>query len=328
MIRFQEDIYLLLQWLKKGKTHLSGEELSSKLKLTRSALWKKINFLRELGYNIDGQRSRGYMLIDTPDIPYPWEIDLEKSSLWKELIYFKEIGSTNTFAYSLAEEGAKEGTVLIAERQTGGRGRLGRQWHSPPKGNVYMSLILRPKIPPYFAPQFTLAAGVGVADSIRKVSGVTPEIKWPNDILLGRKKLSGILTELKSEMDRVSFIIVGIGVNLNSGLDDYPEQLRDQITTLMAFTGKRFNRNQFIKVLLDCLEGVFNLLLKAGFGAIKKRWEEYFCMKGEDVIISFERGILRGKALGIDESGAFLLRRMDGNVERVLSGDINFLRSI
>ncbi len=326
-IKFQRDIYLLLGRLRSAHgDFVSGEELSRTQKISRTALWKKINFLRELGYRIEGHQSKGYKLDLSPDIPYPWEIYPERDSIWKNIIYYKTIQSTNTQANLLASQGAPHGTVVIAEKQTGGRGRVGRIWDSPSAGNVYISLILRPDIPLYLSPQFTLAAGVGVARTVEEVTRLKPELKWPNDLLFDKKKFSGILTELNSETDRVNFIIVGIGINLNADLEDYPEYLRSEITTLKVATSKEYNRNRFIQRLLDNLQSMFVALTEKGFTHVKRKWEEYFGMKDEIVIISSEREKLRGRAIGIDNSGAFLLRLENGSIRRVLSGDVNYLR--
>lgn len=326
-IEFQEELYSLLALLKKNEgEYISGEELSRRFKISRTALWKKINYLRTLGYEIVAHKSTGYSLKSSPDIPYPWEI-YRTNSVWQKIIYYPSVESTNTEARFLAEKGIAGGTVLIAEKQTGGRGRMGRVWVSPPAGNIYLSLILRPEVPPFVAPQFTLSAGVGVARTVEEVTGLKPEIKWPNDLLLNKKKFSGILTELNSETDRVNFIIVGIGINLNSKLDDYPEELRNELTTLRTVTEKKYRRNEFIIKLLDNLENVFRSLIKSGFCEIKKEWEKYFCMKDENVVISFQNSKLHGRAVGIDDTGAFLLRLESGKIERVLSGDVIRLRS-
>ncbi len=328
LIEFQRDIYLLLKTLRADPDRfISGEKLSRQLKISRTALWKKINFLRKLGYSIEGHQSMGYRLILSPDIPYPWEIYQNEGSIWQNIIYYRTIESTNTEANKLASEGAPHGTVVIAEKQTGGRGRMGRIWHSPSAGNIYISIILRPDIPPYLSPQFTLAAGVGVAETVEDITGIKPELKWPNDLLFNRKKFCGVLTELNSETDRVNSIIVGIGINLNSDLDNYPESLRGEITTLKIATSREYNRNEFILKLLMKLQDVFITLTDKGFPAIKTKWEKYFCMNDEIVIISSQRERLKGRAVGIDNSGAFLLRLFNGRIVRILSGDVNWLRS-
>lgn len=326
-IKFQKDIYLLLKSLRSAQGNfVSGEKLSNRQKTSRTALWKKIKLLRELGYKIEGCQSMGYRLNSSPDIPYPWEIYRNENSIWKNIIYYRRINSTNTEAYALASQGAPHGTVVIAESQTGGKGRIGRIWDSPYAGNIYISLILKPDIPPYLSPQFTLAAGVGVARTVEEITGNKPELKWPNDLLFNRKKFCGVLTELNSETDRLNFLVVGIGINLNSDLKDYPESLHSEITTLKIVTSMEYNRNEFILKLLDNLQNVFITLQEKGFLPIKTKWEKYFCMKNEVVIVSSQREKLKGKAVGIDNSGAFLLRLENGKIERVLSGDVNWLR--
>src|SRR4030067_1687584 len=218
----------ILQLLRESPSaFLSGEEISFRLKVSRTAVWKRIGRLRALGYEIEASTRSGYRLIGSPDLLTPSEIKPLLKTKWigKTIHHFDTLDSTNSKAYQLALDGAEEGEVGISESQEKGRGRLGRQWFSPPFLNLYLSVILRPKIPPHQASLITLMAAVATADAIQKFSGLPPLIKWPNDILLRDRKVAGLLNEIRSETDRIHFVILGIGVNLNTAENMLSEEI-------------------------------------------------------------------------------------------------------
>ncbi|MGZ3568369.1 MAG: biotin--[acetyl-CoA-carboxylase] ligase, partial [Thermodesulfobacteriota bacterium] len=218
---------------------LSGEKISRRLKVSRTAVWKRIQRLRTLGYEIEASTRAGYRLIRSADLLTPSEIKPILNTKWigKRIHYFQALDSTNSKAYELALSGAEEGEVIIAESQEKGKGRLGRQWFSPPFLNVYVSLILRPKIPPHQASLVTLMAAVATADAIRNFSGLIPLIKWPNDILVGDRKVAGLLNEIHSEVDQIHFVILGIGINLNVDEEMFSKEIRKVATSLKIETG-------------------------------------------------------------------------------------------
>ncbi len=236
--------------------------------------------------------------------------------------YFEEIDSTNSHARRLAETGAPEGEVVIAERQFEGRGRLGRSWESPPYCNLYFSLLLRPSLAPVHAPQITLMAAIALADTVAAFVAEPPAIKWPNDILLRGKKVAGILTESSCDAKRIEFVILGIGVNLNFPWERMPASIRDRATSLMEVGRKKFSRENFLRRLIQDLDRCYGILEDFGFDAIAPRWEAYFALRGRRVRVEMVDEVISGTATGIDGDGALLLEAEDGVLRRVLAGDV------
>ncbi len=240
----------------------------------------------------------------------------------KSFHYFDEIGSTNSHARELAEAGAAEGTVVVAESQSQGRGRLGRRWESPPFTNLYLSILLRPKLSPAHAAQITLMAAVALADVVDAYVPGQTAIKWPNDILIGNKKLAGILTEASCDTERVHYVILGVGVNLNYASDAMPEELRRRATSLLEVTGKTVHRESFLQRLLQGIERCYGELEQAGFDALARRWQSYFAWRGRRLRIELLDQVTLGTAQGIDRDGALVLVDESGNEQRILAGDV------
>ena len=248
--------------------------------------------------------------------------ELATKRLGTKFHYFQEIDSTNSHARRLAETGAAEGEVVIAERQFDGRGRLGRSWESPPYCNLYFSLLLRPALAPAHAPQITLMAAVALADTIATFVADRPTIKWPNDILLQGKKLAGILTESSCDAKRIEFVILGIGVNLNFPRDRMPETIRDRATSLMEVGGQSVSRENFLRRLIQDLDRCYGVLEDFGFDAIAPRWQARFGFKGKTVRVEMGGDVLIGQAVGIDRDGALLVEDVRGERQRVVAGDV------
>ena len=236
--------------------------------------------------------------------------------------YFPEIDSTNSHARRLAETGAPEGEIVIAERQSEGRGRLGRSWESPPYCNLYCSLLLRPTLAPAQAPQITLMAAVALADTVASFVSEPPAIKWPNDILYQGKKLAGILTESSCDPQRIEFVILGIGVNLNFPAELMPEAIRHRATSLMEITGEAISRENFLRRLIHDLDRCYGVLEESGFDALAPRWQARFGLRGKRVRVEIGSEILTGRALGIDRDGALLVEDDRGDRRRVIAGDV------
>src|SRR4030042_44730 len=249
-LNMEEEILQLLR--EHPSAFLSGEELSRRLNVSRTAVWKRMNHLRSLGYEIEASTRSGYRLVHSPDLLTPSEVKPSLKTRWmgKVIHYFARLDSTNSKAYELATRGAEEGEVVISECQGKGKGRLGRDWFSPPYLNLYLSVILRPKIPPHQAPLITLMAAVATAEAIEKYSGLRPLIKCPNDILLKGRKVEGLLNELQSDTDRIHFVILGIGVNLNVDRQRFPQMIRDRATSLKEGMGRKISRKAFLAMLL------------------------------------------------------------------------------
>jgi len=305
---------------------ISGQEISRQLKITRTAVWKRINHLRKIGYEIEGETHSGYRLIRSPDLLLPSEVKPLLRTKWmgRTLHYFQSIDSTNSKAYQLAMEGAKEGEVVVAESQSQGKGRLGRQWFSPPFLNLYLSVILRPKIPPHQASMMTLMAAVATAEAIQHSAGLDPKIKWPNDLLLRERKVAGLLNEIHSEADRIHFIILGIGVNINMETKMFPREIRQKATSLKIEKGEMISRKDFIQILLQRLERWYSTLLEEGPSAILEAWRKWAEIKGRWIkVISFGEALL-GRAIDIDSDGALIIETKEGGEKRILAGDVEY----
>lgn len=305
---------------------LSGEEISRQLKVTRTAIWKRVNALRDMGYEIEASTRRGYCLIRSPDLLSPSEVKPILRTKWmgKTIHHFQTIDSTNSEAYQLALTGAKEGEVVIAESQKKGRGRLGRHWFSPPFLNLYLSVILRPQIPPQQASIITLMAAVATAEAIEKFSGLKPSIKWPNDILLRSRKVAGLLNEIHSEMDRIHFVVLGIGANLNMDGRMFPKEIRPMVTSLKKEMGRTISRKAFLQTLLEELEEWYGIFLKKGGAAILKAWRDRAQIEGKEVkVTSFGERVV-GVAVDVDSDGALILETEEGEKKRIVAGDVEY----
>ena len=312
----------IVSWLREATGAVSGEELARRLGCSRAAVWKRIGGLRRQGYRIEGRRPGGYALAAIPDRVGPAEVAPHLRGNWRDVRWFEEVDSTQRVARDLARAGAAEGTAVIAERQTAGRGRLGRQWHSPGGLNLYCSIVLRPPLPPATVPQIALVAGAAVAAAIAEETGHRPAIKWPNDVLLDGRKVGGILTEMEAEVERVHHVIVGIGVNLNAPLAAFPRELRQRASSLLVVTGTPVDRARFTGRLLAALEARYGRYLSAGFSSVRSEWESYSCLTGTHVRVASPEGETSGRVLGLDDDGALRLGQPGGDVVRIVAGEV------
>ncbi len=319
---------MILSFLAEGGDEfVSGAVLSDKLGLSRTAVWKYVEQLRRLGYRIEAQPSRGYRLVEIPDRLTELELAplLGTHELGRTLHCFDSVGSTNAEAFSLAQDGAFHGEVVVAEQQTEGRGRRGRTWASPARKNLYLSVVLRPELPPQRAPEVTLVAAVALAETLRE-AGVQASIKWPNDLLVDGKKVAGILTELSADTEKVHFVVLGLGVNLNATPSDFPAEVAGLATSVMMARNQKVPRALFTAALLTKLEHWLELWTEQGFGPVREAWKAATSTLGHEVLVRGEKSELKGVAEDIDESGALLLR-VNGSLERVLAGDVEQVRS-
>ncbi len=320
----------ILNILRQNKdSYISGEELCKSAGISRAAIWKHIEKLREEEYEIDAVPHLGYRLAAIPDSLIPAEIKwkLKTRTLGKEIISYKKVDSTNDIAYGLAEKGIKEGTVILAEEQSKGKGRHGRQWISPSKGGIYMSCILRPGIAPNEIPRITLLVAVAVAKAIRELSGLDVLIKWPNDIMNDGRKLCGILTEMKAEQDSVDFVITGIGINVNTPIKHLPKgasSLKEELRR--AGTDITISRIELTKKILEILEEYYTLLNKEGFEPIIDAWKSLSAMIGSRVKVMLPNRTFEGQAHDINPDGALVVRLDSGVLEKVSSGDVMMVR--
>ncbi len=305
---------------------VSGEEISRELNVTRTAIWKRVERLRALGYDIAGSRRRGYRLVRSPDVLTSAEIRSVLDTKWMGCVihHFEKIDSTNTEAYRLALEGASEGEIVVSESQGRGRGRLGRDWISPPFVNLYLSVILRPQIPPDQASLITLVAAVAVAEGIEAFSGLHATIKWPNDILLDNRKVAGLLNEIHSETDRIHFVVLGIGVNLNMDGHMFPKEIRGAATSLKMELGRAVSRKDFVRCLLGALERWYELFLNKGGAPVLDAWRDWARIEGKPMrVLSFGQ-IVVGRAVDIDSEGKLILETESGEQKRIVAGDVEY----
>lgn len=306
------------------ENYLSGQYLADLIGCSRTAVWKHIEELRKEGFELEAVRRKGYRIIKTPEKVTPDEIrlGLQTETLGRQIHHEESVDSTQKIAHRLAYEGAQEGTIVIAEEQLSGRGRMDRRWHSPKSTGIWMSVILRPNIPPPKAPQLTLITAVAVVQAIEELTDLSPQIKWPNDILMNGKKVTGILTELQADADRIISIIIGIGINVNQQLDDYPDELKEVATSLSIEKGEKLSRAELIKILLGKLENLYKLYLEKGFYPIKLLWESYAVSIGKNLTARTITGSIYGKALGITDDGVLMIEDSSGKVHHVYSADI------
>jgi BirA family biotin operon repressor/biotin-[acetyl-CoA-carboxylase] ligase len=298
----------ILNALRECGGYLSGETLSQQLNVSRVSIWKHIHSLRKDGYAIEAS-PKGYRLVSSPDLLLPCEFpDLEQ-----RIHYFPQIRSTMDAARELAKKGAGEGTIVIAEAQTRGRGRLSREWLSP-EGGIYFTIILRPRISPAYAPRINLMAALAVAATIRKLFGLKAELKWPNDVLVAGKKVCGILAEMDAEMDVVNFVNVGIGINANNSVARFEKTA----TSLKDALGRGISRKEFLSILIMEIERRQPLLMKAD---LLKEWKRLSATLNKEVRVMSLGEEVTGQAIDIDATGALILQGRDGSLRTVLVGD-------
>ncbi len=305
----------ILKALRESSDCVSGETLSRQLGISRVSIWKHISGLKEVGYSIEAS-PRGYRLVSSPDLLLPYEFpDLKQT-----IHYFPEIASTMDAARELAKKGAREGTIVIAEAQTRGRGRLSREWLSP-QGGIYFTLILCPRISPAYAPRVNLMAAVAVATTIRNLFGLNAELKWPNDVLIEGRKVCGILAEMDAEMDVVNFVNVGIGINANTSIP----QFEKTATSLADVLGRKVPRKEFLSALIAEIERWLPLLMGA---ELLEEWKRLSVTLNRGVRIISLGEEMTGQAIDIDATGALVVEGKDGSLRSVLVGDCIHLRGL
>ncbi|MGL4791951.1 MAG: biotin--[acetyl-CoA-carboxylase] ligase [Anaerotignaceae bacterium] len=312
----------LLDLLKSTNDYLSGEEIGEALGVSRASVWKYINALRKEGYEIEAVTNRGYKINNTFQVLNEREISksLNTWEFGKELYVIETVDSTNNKVRELAQNGAKEGCTVIAETQTGGKGRLGRPWKSPPGNGVWISVLLKPEIAPQNVSSITLLAGLSVCKVLRALFGVNAEIKWPNDVLLNGKKLCGILTEMNAQMESVDFVIVGIGINVNNA--SFPKDIEDVATSIYQNIGKEVNRIPIICELLKELEKNYAIYKQKGFSGIRAEYSNLCVTLNKEVKVIAKDGFI-GKAVEITDEGELVVEKSDKTRVTVFSGEVS-----
>ncbi|OMF15121.1 biotin--[acetyl-CoA-carboxylase] ligase [Paenibacillus amylolyticus] len=305
---------------------VSGEEISRNLSISRTAVWKHVNKLRDMGYEFEAVSRKGYRLVTKPDSidATALQLALDTTVFGRKAVLLTSTLSTQGDVLKLAEQGQDEGAVVIAEEQTGGRGRFGRKWFSPPGKGIWMSVLLRPDVPLQHTPQLTLLTGVAVCRAVRACTGADAGIKWPNDLLIDGRKVCGILLESTVEDHEVRFCIAGIGVDVNFDPEDYPEDLTTIATSLKMETGQPVDRTKLTAAILTELEQLYFLYQKEGFGVISALWEALSVSMNREITVTNPHGVIEGKAIGLDPSGALIVEKHDGEHTLVISGEISW----
>jgi len=314
----------LIQLLLANATvFVSGEKLAETLKVSRMTICNWVHRLQKQGMAIEVKPQVGYRLSQVPDLLLPQLIrrELRTKVFGRSVYHYFQVKSTNDIAHELAQQGAAEGTLILSEEQTEGRGRLGRSWLSEKHQGIYLSLILRPLAKPPHAPTFNLAAAVAVARAIEEVSGITADIKWPNDILIKQKKCCGILTEMNADLDRIKYLVVGIGINVNH--DSFPEALKGQASSLFLEGGRRFSRIGLILALLIHFENIYLESQKKGTEWIVQQWVDQSSFSvGREVAVDLGDRQIEGTTSGLGKNGTLRVRLRDGEIQEVMTGDI------
>ena len=313
----------ILSLLRQSDGYLSGQELCEQFGISRTAVWKLMNQLKEEGYEIEAVQNKGYRLVSSPDILSREEILSRLHTQWigQHLVYKDRTGSTNLDAKRAAEEGAPEGTVIVTQYQESGRGRRGRSWASPDGCNVYFTLLLYPRCAPAQVSAVTLLMAVAVAEAVEELS-LAAGIKWPNDIVIEGKKVCGILTEMSMERDYIHHIVIGTGINVNQA--EFPKELRPTATSLALEKGEDVHRAALLSRILDLFEEIYTVFSHTwDLSALMERYESHLLNKGRDVRVLDPRGEWQGRALGITRSGELLVERTDGSVEEVYAGEVS-----
>lgn len=308
-----------------GEAGTSGAILARQLGVSRAAVWNRIEELRKAGYDIEASPHHGYILRATPDALHGDDLMARmpvNRIIGRDIVVFSETTSTNDIVEKLARDGVAEGSVVFAESQTRGRGRLGRTWCSPSGCGLWFSVLLRPNLRPTAATQLTVISAVAVARAIERETGLHPEIKWPNDILFGHRKAAGILLELNAELDRIRYAILGIGIDVNLDPDSFPPDVRNVATSLSAEAGRKLNRPSLATAVLRELDHLYARLHAGDFHEIGDEWMRRCTTLGRRVSIRIGDRSISGRAEALDEEGALLVRTEHGTLERIIGGDV------
>ena len=314
----------ILRALRETDSYVSGQELCRKLGVSRTAVWKNIRSLQEDGYEIEAVTNRGYRLAGVPDTIAEEEVAsrLQTERMGRQIRYFSRIDSTNQYAKRIAEEGAPDGTLIIADEQTAGKGRSGRTWVTPPAEAIAFTLLLRPKLSPDRISMVTLVMGLAVTNAVNSLYGVSAGIKWPNDVVIKGRKLCGILTEMSAEVRQVNYIVIGVGINAN--LTSFPEEIREIATSLKLELGRDINRAELIARVMAEFERLYAEFEAQGdLGAVMQEYNELCLNAGSKVRVLDPNGAYTGTSRGINSMGELLVETEDGKMQEVYAGEVS-----
>ena len=312
-----------LRLLRESGKNVSGQELCEHFGISRTAVWKMMNQLKEEGYEIEAVQNKGYRLLNEPDLVTKDELESRTHTKYvgQTVYYSREVDSTNTWAKRLAEEGAPNGTLTTAETQTAGKGRRGRVWKSPEGTSVSMSILLYPDLEPAKAPMLTIVMGLAVVQGVQRALGVDTKIKWPNDAVLNGKKLCGILTEMSAQIDYINYIVIGVGINVSNEI--FPEEVAATATSLYLLTGVRISRAKLAAKIMAEFEKYYALYLKTqDLSGLMNEYNSHLINRGRSVRVLDPRQEYTGVAQGISQSGELLVQTEDGTAH-VSSGEVS-----
>ena len=328
----------ILRMIRQSSGYVSGQSLCEALGVSRTAVWKYVNQLKEEGYEFDAVSNKGYRIVKYPDIITREEIEsmLPEGLAVTNVVYYHETDSTNTRAKQAAEDGEKSGTLFITECQTGGRGRRGRTWESPAGSGIWMSLLLRPEIKPFDASMLTIVAAMGMKDAIEEIigagdgagdedgtgqGGIHCKIKWPNDIVLGDRKICGMLTEMSAETDWINYVVIGIGVNVNT--TEFDDSIKDMASSILLQTGSSVKRSDVVVAFARHFSRYYDEFLKeCNLSGLADDYNKALINVGRDVKIVERDGSFVAKAVGIDETGSLIVEK-DGDTKRIVAGEVS-----
>ena len=314
----------ILKLLKETDGYISGQELCEKFGVSRTAVWKVINQLKEEGYEIEAVRNKGYILKGSADVLSKEELENTIHTKWAgtQVAFFEETDSTNNEIRRLAEQGAPHGTLAVAERQLGGKGRRGRVWTSPAGVGIWMSMLLRPQIDPMAASMLTLVMALSTRRGIEKATGLKSEIKWPNDLVLNKKKICGILTEMSTELMEIQYVIPGTGINVNQM--EFPDDIKATATSLRIESGKIQKRSEIIAAIMEAFEGYYDTFIETqDMSGLIEEYNANLVNLGNEVCVLDPAGEYRGVSEGINKEGALLVRLSDGTLKEIISGEVS-----
>lgn len=314
----------ILELLRKREGYVSGQELCEYFGVSRTAIWKAIGQLKKEGYHIDAVQNRGYILASETEVYGQHELESRMDTEWAghPLTFYEELGSTNLQAKLDAEKGACQGTLVVADMQTAGRGRRGRAWSSPKGTNVYFTLILKPDYNPNLTSMVTLVMGLAVAEGIRQTCGVKAGIKWPNDIVVNGKKVCGILAEMSMERDFIHYVVIGVGINV--GLQEFDPEIADKAASLCQECGHTVSRAELIVNVMRAFEECYGVFCARGnLSGLMARYNSLLVNMGREVRVLDPKGEFRGISGGINAAGELLVEREDGQVEEVYAGEVS-----
>ena len=319
----------ILKLLRETEGYISGQQISERFGVSRTAVWKVIRQLQEDGYQVEAVRNKGYHIVDSPDVMTREELTSLMKTRWagRNILYYDVTDSTNQRIKQAGDEDAPHGTLAVADRQTAGRGRRGRSWESPAGSSIYMSILLRPDIAPNKASMLTLVMALSVAEGIRECVGSgedIPEIqiKWPNDIIINGKKLVGILTEMSAQIDYINHVTVGVGINVN--MTEFPEELADTATSLRLECGHTVKRAPLIAAVMERLEENYGIFLETeDLSGLLERYSTLLVNRDRDVLIIGQKENYQAHAIGIDNTGELIVRKEDGTLEKIYAGEVS-----